>query len=121
MPARPASASSTMKRTALESLRRDELGAGKDLVRRARPDPGDGARAPEWKSQQPFQAVLQNDTDALAAGGVKAALELVMASHAGMTSARGDGPRETASAQAVLAKRRPPSGQESRGGPGTAR
>lgn len=42
---------------------------------------------PQWKTQQPFKAVLDNDLEALAAGGEKGLLELVMASHAGMSTA----------------------------------
>jgi len=42
---------------------------------------------PEWKEQQPFRAVLDNDMEALAAAGEKGLLELVMATHAGMTTA----------------------------------
>lgn len=42
---------------------------------------------PEWKDQQPFKAVLDNDHKALAAAGEKGLLELVMASHAGMSTA----------------------------------
>ncbi len=41
---------------------------------------------PEWKTTQPFQAVLENDLKALAAAGEKGLLELVMATHAGMTT-----------------------------------
>ncbi|MEN8006908.1 MAG: HAD family hydrolase [Candidatus Krumholzibacteriota bacterium] len=41
---------------------------------------------PEWKTTQPFQAVLENDMEALAASGEKGILELVMATHAGMTT-----------------------------------
>ena len=41
---------------------------------------------PAWKTQQPFQAVLENDMQALAASGEKGLLELVMATHAGMTT-----------------------------------
>jgi phosphoglycolate phosphatase-like HAD superfamily hydrolase len=41
---------------------------------------------PEWKEQQPFKAVLDNDMEALAAAGEKGLLELVMATHAGMTT-----------------------------------
>jgi phosphoserine phosphatase len=40
---------------------------------------------PEWKTQQPFQAALEGDHEALAAAGEKGLIELVMASHAGMT------------------------------------
>jgi phosphoserine phosphatase len=42
---------------------------------------------PEWKTTQPFKAVLDNDLKALAAGGEKGMVELVMASHAGMSTA----------------------------------
>jgi len=42
---------------------------------------------PEWKTKQPFKAVLDNDLKALAAGGEKGMVELVMASHAGMSTA----------------------------------
>ncbi|MHC5010993.1 MAG: HAD family hydrolase, partial [Planctomycetota bacterium] len=41
---------------------------------------------PEWKDRQPFQAVLEEDWEALAAGGEHGLLELVMATHAGMTT-----------------------------------
>ncbi len=41
---------------------------------------------PEWKTTQPFKAVLDNDLAALAAAGEKGLVELVMASHAGMTT-----------------------------------
>jgi len=41
---------------------------------------------PEWKTQQPFKAVLDNDLKALAAAGEKGLVELVMASHAGMST-----------------------------------
>jgi phosphoglycolate phosphatase-like HAD superfamily hydrolase len=41
---------------------------------------------PEWKSEQPFQAVLEGDMEALAAAGEHGLLELVMASHTGMTT-----------------------------------
>jgi len=42
---------------------------------------------PEWKTQQPFKAVLDGDMEALAAAGEHGLLELVMATHAGMTTA----------------------------------
>ena len=42
---------------------------------------------PEWKTKQPFKAVLDNDMKALAAAGEKGLVELVMASHAGMSTA----------------------------------
>ncbi|MCW8984592.1 MAG: haloacid dehalogenase-like hydrolase [Thermoanaerobaculales bacterium] len=41
---------------------------------------------PEWAEQQPFKAVLENDLEALAAGGKRGLLEMVMATHAGMTT-----------------------------------
>ncbi len=41
---------------------------------------------PEWKAQQPFKAVLEDDWKTLAAGGKKSVVQLVMASHAGMTT-----------------------------------
>ena len=44
-------------------------------------------RHPEWKTKQPFKAVLDNDFKALAAAGEKGLVELVMASHAGMSTA----------------------------------
>ena len=42
---------------------------------------------PEWKTQQPFKAVLDNDLEALATAGEKGLLELIMASHASMSTA----------------------------------
>ena len=42
---------------------------------------------PEWKDKQPFKAVLENDMEALAASGEHGIIELVMATHAGMTTA----------------------------------
>lgn len=41
---------------------------------------------PEWKQQQPFQAVLENDRQELLASGKKGLLTLMMATHAGMTT-----------------------------------
>jgi hypothetical protein len=41
---------------------------------------------PEWATQQPFKAVLENDMGALAAAGEHGLLELVMATHSGMTT-----------------------------------
>jgi phosphoserine phosphatase len=41
---------------------------------------------PEWRAQQPFKAVLENDLEAIKAAGVEGMVELVMASHAGMTT-----------------------------------
>ena len=42
---------------------------------------------PEWKDRQPYKAVLENDMDALADMGEKGLLELVVASHANMSTA----------------------------------
>jgi hypothetical protein len=41
---------------------------------------------PEWRNKQPFKAVLEKDWSRLAAGGYPAIAELVMATHAGMTT-----------------------------------
>jgi phosphoserine phosphatase len=41
---------------------------------------------PEWRSQQPYQAVLENDLEALKESGIEGVVELLMASHAGMTT-----------------------------------
>lgn len=41
---------------------------------------------PEWKTKQPFKAVLDNDMKALAASGEHGLVELIMATHAGMTT-----------------------------------
>jgi phosphoserine phosphatase len=41
---------------------------------------------PEWKQKQPFKGVLEGDMHAALAGGEKALLELVMATHADMTT-----------------------------------
>lgn len=41
---------------------------------------------PEWRDTQPFKAVLEGDREALAEAGVRGIVELVMASHAGMTT-----------------------------------
>ena len=41
---------------------------------------------PEWKTQQPFKAVLDNDMKALAASGAEGLTQLLLASHAGMTT-----------------------------------
>ena len=40
---------------------------------------------PEWKTTQPFKALLEGDMKTVAASGMKGVAELVMASHAGMT------------------------------------
>ena len=41
---------------------------------------------PEWKTQEPFASLLKGDLKAALAGGDKALLEIVMATHAGMTT-----------------------------------
>jgi len=41
---------------------------------------------PEWKTAQPFQAVLADDLQTALASGEKGLLEMVMATHAGMTA-----------------------------------
>ena len=40
---------------------------------------------PEWKTKEPFSSVLEDDVQGVLAGGPKALLELVAASHAGLT------------------------------------
>jgi len=42
---------------------------------------------PEWRKQQPFKAILEGDTETLAASGMEGLLQLTMATHAGMTTA----------------------------------
>ncbi len=69
-----------------------------DFVRRH------AAEYPAWRDEQPFRAVLENDMDALLASGEKGIVELVMASHAGMTSEEFD-----ASVKAFFAASRHPS------------
>lgn len=41
---------------------------------------------PEWKTQEPFASVLRGDMRNALAGGEKALVEMVMATHAGMTT-----------------------------------
>ncbi|MDG2618064.1 HAD family hydrolase [Thermoleptolyngbya sichuanensis XZ-Cy5] len=41
---------------------------------------------PEWHTQEPFASVLKGDLEAALAGGEHALVELVMATHAGMTT-----------------------------------
>ena len=41
---------------------------------------------PEWKTEQPFQAILENDRKALADVGEQGLVKLVAATHAGMTT-----------------------------------
>jgi phosphoglycolate phosphatase-like HAD superfamily hydrolase len=40
---------------------------------------------PEWKTQQPFKAVIDGDTQALAAAGEKGLFEMLVATHTGMS------------------------------------
>ncbi|WP_283950765.1 HAD family hydrolase [Pedosphaera parvula] len=42
---------------------------------------------PEWKTNEPFASILKGDRKALMATGEKGLVELIMASHAGMTTA----------------------------------
>ena len=44
-------------------------------------------RHPEWKNEQPFKAVLAGDLKSVAASGEKGLMEIVTATHAGMTAA----------------------------------
>ena len=41
---------------------------------------------PQWKTQQPFKGVLEGDNRAVVASGERGILELLSASHAGMTT-----------------------------------
>jgi phosphoglycolate phosphatase-like HAD superfamily hydrolase len=41
---------------------------------------------PEWKTQEPYASILKGDVKAALAGGDKAILEIIMATHAGMTT-----------------------------------
>jgi phosphoserine phosphatase len=43
-------------------------------------------RHPEWKQKQPFKAALEGDMKELQASGEKGVVELLMATHAGMTT-----------------------------------
>jgi phosphoglycolate phosphatase-like HAD superfamily hydrolase len=42
---------------------------------------------PEWKTTQPFKGVLEGDMKAVGATGMKGLMEIVMATHSGMTAA----------------------------------
>ncbi|MFJ4193440.1 HAD family hydrolase [Pseudomonas sp. NPDC089534] len=48
------------------------------------------AQHPEWKTTQPFKAVLENDHKALAASGMDGLLKIFAATHTGMTTAAFD-------------------------------
>jgi phosphoserine phosphatase len=41
---------------------------------------------PEWKIKQPFKALLEGDMKAVAASGMKGLMEIVLASHSGMSA-----------------------------------
>jgi len=41
---------------------------------------------PEWKTTQPFQSLLEGDMKTVMAGGEKALMQIVMTTHAGMTT-----------------------------------
>jgi phosphoserine phosphatase len=41
---------------------------------------------PEWKTREPYASLLRGDLKAVSAGGEKALMQLVMATHAGMTT-----------------------------------
>ena len=41
---------------------------------------------PEWKTQQPFKGVLEGDMKAVGASGMKGLLEIIIATHSGMTA-----------------------------------
>ena len=43
-------------------------------------------RRPEWRTEQPFRAVLEDDREALAASGKEGLLRLIAETHAGMTT-----------------------------------
>jgi len=45
---------------------------------------------PEWKTEQPFKALLEGDMKTVADSGEKGIMEIVMATHAGMTAAEFD-------------------------------
>jgi phosphoglycolate phosphatase-like HAD superfamily hydrolase len=46
---------------------------------------------PEWKNQEPYASLLKGDVKTALAGGERAILEIVMATHAGMTTAEFEG------------------------------
>jgi hypothetical protein len=45
---------------------------------------------PEWSKQEPFKAILQNDLEQALKGGNRALMEIIMASHAGISTAEFD-------------------------------
>jgi len=46
---------------------------------------------PEWKTQEPFASLLKGDVKAALAGGERGLLEMIMATHAGMTTEEFEG------------------------------
>jgi phosphoglycolate phosphatase-like HAD superfamily hydrolase len=42
---------------------------------------------PEWKTQQPFKALLEGDMKTVGASGMKGLMQIIMATHSGMTAA----------------------------------
>jgi len=42
---------------------------------------------PEWQTTQPFKAVLEGDLEAVSASGMQGVMEIMMATHTGMTAA----------------------------------
>jgi phosphoserine phosphatase len=42
---------------------------------------------PEWKTTQPFKALLEGDMKTVGASGMKGLMEIIMATHSGMTAA----------------------------------
>ena len=47
-------------------------------------------RHPEWKTKQPFKALLAGDMKTVGASGMKGVMEIIMATHSGMTAAEFD-------------------------------
>jgi hypothetical protein len=45
---------------------------------------------PEWKTTQPFKALLEGDMKTVGAAGMKGLMEILMATHSGMTAAEFD-------------------------------
>src|SRR5262245_13326281 len=46
---------------------------------------------PEWKEKEPFKSILAGDTKAVLAGGEKGIMEIIAATHTGMTVEEFDG------------------------------
>ena len=49
---------------------------------------------PEWKDKEPFASLLKGDVKGALAGGERAMVEIVMATHAGMTTEEFEQDRE---------------------------